>query len=139
MGISQSKMSKMEFPFLLDFSVFTDPGHGKRTKNVWYSTQKYGEVRWLGLFFSCKHGRRSSTCKECGGSQVCEHNIQRSTCYDCDGSSICSHGRQRQYCKECGGSQICKHNLQRQNCKVCDGSNICSHGRQQQHCKVCKK
>ena len=76
-------------------NVINDPGAGKRVKNQWYSTKKYGTVRWLGTCFSCKHGRVRNTCKECGGSQTCEHGRQRSRCKDCGGSGICKHGRQR--------------------------------------------
>ena len=69
-------------------NVLDDPGHGKRTKNQWYSTKKYGTVKWLGKSFSCKHGRQRQQCKECGGSQICEHGRQRSLCKECGGSEI---------------------------------------------------
>ena len=50
---------------------------------------------------ACPHGRRRSTCKECGGSQICEHGRRRSDCKECGGASICEHGRRRSQCKEC--------------------------------------
>ena len=90
-------------------NVLDDPGHGKRTKNQWYSTKKYGTVKWLGKFFSCEHGRQRSKCKECGGSQICEHGRQRCQCKDCDGSEICEHERFRSVCRECNGGSICEH------------------------------
>ena len=33
----------------------------------------------------CKHGRRRSGCKDCGGSGLCEHGRQRSKCKECCG------------------------------------------------------
>ena len=50
---------------------------------------------------ACPHGKRRSTCKECGGSQICEHGRIRSKCKECGGASICEHGRQRSQCKAC--------------------------------------
>ena len=86
---------------------------------------------------ACPHGRRRSTCKECGGSQICEHGRRRSTCKECGGSQICEHGRVRSFCKDCGGSQICEHGRQRSVCKECGGGSICVHGRVRSQCKEC--
>ena len=68
---------------------------------------------------ACSHGRRRSTCKECGGASICEHGRVRSQCKECAGSQICVHGRRRSQCKECGGSGICEHGRQRYRCKEC--------------------
>ena len=85
----------------------------------------------------CEHGRRRSSCKECGGSEICEHGRRRSRCKECGGSEICEHGRQRSECKDCGGSQICEHGRRRSQCKECKGGNICLHNKQKQTCKIC--
>lgn len=51
----------------------------------------------------CKHGRKESHCKLCGGTQVCKHKRYRSQCKDCGGSQFCEqHGMARQHCKKCG-------------------------------------
>ena len=73
---------------------------------------------------ACPHGRKRSTCKECGGVSICEHGGERSQCKECGGASICEHGRRRSKCKECGGSQICEHGRQRSKCKECGGVNL---------------
>ena len=85
----------------------------------------------------CEHGRRRSTCKDCGGGSVCEHKRQRSTCKDCGGSSICEHKRERSKCKECGGGSVCEHKRQRSQCKDCGGGGICEHKRERSKCKEC--
>ena len=85
----------------------------------------------------CEHGRRKSTCKECGGASICEHGRQKSRCKECGGASICEHGRNKSQCKECGGSQICEHNRNKSICKECGGASICEHGRQKSTCKEC--
>ena len=71
---------------------------------------------------ACPHGRRRSTCKECGGGSICEHGRLRSQCKECGGGSICEHGRRRSKCKECGGSGICEHGRVRSRCKVCNAA-----------------
>ena len=85
----------------------------------------------------CEHGRRKSSCKECGGVSICEHNRQKSSCKECGGSSICEHNRQKSSCKECGGYSICEHNRQKSSCKECGGSSICEHNRIKSSCKDC--
>ena len=35
---------------------------------------------------ACPHGRKRSTCKECGGASICEHSRRRSRCKDCRGN-----------------------------------------------------
>ena len=67
----------------------------------------------------CKHNRRVSQCKECGGSQICEHGRFRSRCKECGGSQICEHGINKAYCKDCKGSQICQHLKQKRRCEDC--------------------
>ena len=59
----------------------------------------------------CAHGRRRSSCKECGGASICAHGRERSRCKDSGGSSICAHGRRRSSCKECGGASKNKARL----------------------------
>ena len=86
----------------------------------------------------CPHGRRRSTCKECGGSGLCEHGRQRSACKECGGSSFCEHGRRRSICKDCGGGGLCEHGRQRSLCKDCGGGSICEHGRRRNTCKECR-
>ena len=71
---------------------------------------------------ACPHGRKRSTCKECGGASICEHSRRRSTCKECGGASICEHGRQRSECKRCGGGSICDHGRRRSRCKDCRGN-----------------
>ena len=85
----------------------------------------------------CEHDRVRYTCNECGGSGVCEHGRRRATCKLCGGNGVCKHGRQRNQCKQCGGSQICEHRRRRAMCKECGGSGICEHGRQRRQCEVC--
>ena len=95
---------------------------------------KWHNVRKQSL---CKHGRRRSHCKECGGSQICEHRRRRYECKECGGSRICEHGRVRYSCKECGGAGICEHGRVRYECKECGGAGICEHGRVRYSCKEC--
>ncbi len=85
----------------------------------------------------CEHGKRRSLCIECGGSGICEHGKRRSQCIECGGSSICEHGKQRSTCIECGGSGICEHNKERRYCIECGGSGICEHKRQRRYCVDC--
>ena len=49
----------------------------------------------------CKHGRKRSYCKDCGGSQICEHNKIKSSCKDCGGGQICEHSKIKSQYKEC--------------------------------------
>ena len=67
----------------------------------------------------CKHNKRKTLCKECGGGSICEHNKRKTRCKECGGGSICEHNKHRDVCKECGGGSICKHNRQRSQCKDC--------------------
>jgi hypothetical protein len=104
----------------------------------------------------CKHGKRKTYCKECGGVGLCEHEILKHYCIECGGSSICQHGKRKYRCKECGGSEICihkkskydcidckgsnrcePHNILKRNCKECNGSLICEHGNRKARCKEC--
>ena len=85
----------------------------------------------------CQHGRRRSTCKECGGSAICTHGRQRSRCKDCNGGGICQHGRRRSECKDCGGGSMCEHGRRRRQCKACGGKGICEHGRVKSKCRDC--
>jgi hypothetical protein len=85
----------------------------------------------------CQHGRRRSTCKECGGGSVCQHGRLRSTCKECVGGSVCQHGRQRSLCKDCGGGSVCQHGRQRSLCKDCVGGSVCQHGSLRSTCKDC--
>ena len=85
----------------------------------------------------CQHGRKKSTCKECGGSSICEHDRERCTCKECGGGSICEHEKRRSQCKQCGGGSICEHEKRRSRCKQCGGGSICEHGREKSKCKEC--
>jgi len=98
---------------------------------------KHEIVIWGGKVLHCKHDKRKSQCKECGGISICEHNRQRSQCKECDGVSICEHNRQRSKCKECGGVSICEHKRERSQCKECGGASICEHDRRRSKCKEC--
>ena len=89
-------------------------------------------------FYWCPHGRKRSTCKECGGSGICEHGRRRSQCKECGGSSICEHGRERRRCKACWASQVCEHGRVRSVCEECRGGCVCEHGRRRSKCKECK-
>jgi hypothetical protein len=60
----------------------------------------------------CKHGRRKSRCKDCGGSGLCEHKRERSRCKDFVGSGLCEHKRERRRFRDCGGSGLCEHQRQ---------------------------
>lgn len=55
----------------------------------------------------CEHNRRTSECRECGGSRICEHDRRKSECKDCGGSQVCHHNKIKSYCKICGGSSLC--------------------------------
>ena len=77
---------------------------------------------WMGHRWHCRHGRRRSVCKACGGASICDHGRERSVCKACGGGSICGHGRKRSQCKECGGSSICEHGRVRSQCKQCKGA-----------------
>ena len=48
---------------------------------------------WKNGIICCEHGRRKSSCKECGGSAICEHGRLKRQCKECGGSGICEHGR----------------------------------------------
>ena len=85
----------------------------------------------------CEHGRRKTTCKECGGGSICEHNRLKTRCKECGGGSICEHEKRRTQCKECHGSAFCEHGKQKPRCKECGGSAICEHDRQKSECKKC--
>lgn len=85
----------------------------------------------------CKHGRRKTRCKDCGGGSICEHGKLRNSCRDCGGGSICQHGRIKTTCKDCGGSGICVHGRQRRQCKECLGPGICKHDKQKSQCREC--
>jgi hypothetical protein len=107
-----------------------------REKDCFY---KYGDkiVFWDGKILKCKHKKRKSRCKECGGSEICEHNKEKSRCKECGGASICEHNKRRSICKECGGSEICEHNKRISRCKECGGSEICEHNKRRSECKEC--
>jgi len=57
----------------------------------------------------CEHGKRKSTCKECGGSAFCEHGKRKSRCKECGGSGLCKthlcpiryHKKYDGYCLHC--------------------------------------
>ena len=51
----------------------------------------------------CRHNRKCSRCRQCGGSSICEHSKVRYQCKLCSGKGICEHGRIRSTCKPCGG------------------------------------
>jgi hypothetical protein len=87
----------------------------------------------------CKHGKRKSHCKECGGSSFCEHGKRKCQCKECGGSSFCEHGKKKSQCKECGGSSFCEHGKQKYQCKECGGSSFCEHGKKKSQCKLCIK
>ena len=48
----------------------------------------------------CEHGRQRN------GGGVCQHGRRRSTCKECGGASICQHGRVRRQCKDCASIYI---------------------------------
>ena len=85
----------------------------------------------------CKHDRRKSRCKECGGSEICEHDRIKSRCKECGGSEICEHDRRKSQCRECGGSEICEHDRRKSQCRECGGSEICEHDRRKSICSEC--
>jgi hypothetical protein len=90
-----------------------------RTKGPCEHGVKYRS--WCKVCGACPHGRKRSTCKECGGKGICEHGRRRAQCKECGGSAICEHGRVRSYCKECGGASICEHGRPRHEFKECGG------------------
>ena len=52
----------------------------------WYYRYSKGELElghWNGKRWLCKHNRRKSQCKECGGASICKHNRQKSQCHIC--------------------------------------------------------
>ena len=66
------------------------------------SLTKKGTKRKRAHVGPCEHGVKTLNCKVCS---ACSHGRRRSTCKECGGASICEHGRVRSQCKECGGSQ----------------------------------
>ena len=85
----------------------------------------------------CKHDKEKSHCKECGGSTFCKHDKRKSTCHECNGSSFCKHEIRKSRCKECGGSELCKHNKQKSQCKECGGNRFCEHNKFKSICHDC--
>ena len=88
----------------IKYALFSDNKESK--KRYCFNHKLEGMINVKNL--KCKHQRRKSECKECGGSSFCEHSRQKSTCKECGGSSICKHQRKKSRCKECGGSSLCK-------------------------------
>jgi uncharacterized low-complexity protein len=64
----------------------------------------------------CTHGRRKSSCRDCGTGR-CTHGRSKYKCKDC-GTGYCQHGRQKSKCKDCGTGH-CQHGRQKQQCKDC--------------------
>eukprot|EP00656_Telonema_subtile_P048593 TRINITY_DN5829_c0_g4_i2.p1 TRINITY_DN5829_c0_g4~~TRINITY_DN5829_c0_g4_i2.p1 ORF type:complete len:382 (-),score=23.23 TRINITY_DN5829_c0_g4_i2:255-1400(-) len=65
----------------------------------------------------CKHGRRPTRCKECGGCQICPHGRERYVCQDCGGGGRCLHGRAKTRCRDC--HPLCKHRKRVSRCELC--------------------
>ena len=86
---------------------------------------------------NCKHGKRKSRCKECGGSELCIHDKIKYNCKDCFGSLFCEHGKRKPQCKECGGCSICVHDIRKSYCKICNGTEICIHDKRKSRCIEC--
>jgi len=87
----------------------------------------------------CKHGKRKSRCKECGGSELCIHDRYKAQCKQCKGASICVHDKVKSQCLECGGSAFCMHKKQKSRCHECGGGSICEHDRVRSGCNDCNK
>ena len=85
----------------------------------------------------CKHEKRISRCRECGGSELCIHDRIKYACKECKGSQICEHENIKTQCKECKGCSICVHNIRKSICKECNGSEICIHKKRKSRCKEC--
>ena len=117
--------------------VDVDPGHGKRIKNVWYHTKKYGVVCWLACRFSCKHGVRNSSCMICNKKGLCIHEVRRNSCKICNRKLICMHEVRRNGCKICNNKAFCPHEILRYDCKVCNVKIVCPHEVRRNICKVC--
>jgi hypothetical protein len=105
----------------------------------------------------CEHGRRKTTCKECGTATLCEHGRRNKNacrechnpalceirkdggeCIDCEKSQYCDHDRRRYLCKDCKGDGICEHDRIKARCKECKGSGICEHDHVKASCAKCK-
>ena len=100
-----------------------------------YVIDSQGKRRYIAA--KCEHGRRRTTCKECGGGSTCEHKKERTRCKECRGGSLCEHDKQRSQCRECGGVSLCQHLRIRSVCKECGGKGICEHGRRRSQCRFC--
>jgi hypothetical protein len=85
----------------------------------------------------CKHDKRKSLCKECGGGSLCKHDKEKSHCKECGGSTFCKHDKRKSTCHECNGSSFCKHEIRKSRCKECGGSELCKHNKQKSQCKEC--
>ena len=85
----------------------------------------------------CKHDKRKSLCKECGGGSLCKHDKEKSHCKECGGSTFCKHDKRKSTCHECNGSSFCKHEIRKSRCKECGGSELCKHDKQKSQCKEC--
>ena len=79
-----------------------NPNH-KRLKTAAVTGDGLGGDRTTRAPTLCKHQRRKSRCKDCGGSEICEHQRIKSRCKDCRGSSFCEHQRRKSQCKDCRG------------------------------------
>ena len=104
----------------------------------------------------CEHGRRRTTCKECGGVS----NLRaRSSALSVQGVRWVINLRARSYSAMCARSAVghqsastvvgalharsaVGHNLRARSlalsCKECGGSQICEHGRLRYRCKECR-
>eukprot|EP00732_Lithocolla_globosa_P003765 Lithocolla_globosa_v1_NODE_3157_length_1747_cov_96.966312.p1 type:complete len:326 gc:universal NODE_3157_length_1747_cov_96.966312:1209-232(-) len=111
--------------------------HFKKTRAETYTKLCMQCLDVIARARQCKHGKRKSTCKQCGGSSICPHNRIKSKCKDCKGGSICLHNREKSTCRQCGGSSICPHDRIKSQCKQCKGGSFCQHGKRKSICKDC--
>ena len=120
---------------VLPYTDFTKKRNGEYCKQCIQCNKRIQEQRNKN---KCPHGRRKSSCKECGGTSFCEHERIRTKCKDCGGGTRCSHGRIRYCCKECDGNAFCKHDKLQTECKKCKGGSVCNHGNKRSCCLECK-
>jgi hypothetical protein len=50
---------------------------------------------------NCKHGKPTSSCRNCNGKRRCPHNKLTYYCTQCEGGGICQHNNIKQSCLAC--------------------------------------
>ena len=87
----------------------------------------------------CKHNKRKTFCKECGGGGLCEHDKPKHSCKDCV-NYYCVHKERKNRCIECNKHRLCPHNKIKSDCFLCKNPDVvCSHNKAKRLCEVCSE